>query len=118
MSATTEARPQDDAGSEQPDHSGGADRSASGSLRPGPLGRVAGAAYRHRGRVVLAWLGALVIAAALSSVLGGQFRADYSAPGSDSKAAQQLLESRFPAQSGDTVDVVVHSDAAVTSPAV
>jgi putative drug exporter of the RND superfamily len=115
MSTTTEARRQDDAGSNQPGQPG---QSGPQSLRPGPLGRVAGAAYRHRGRVVLAWLGVLVLAAALSSVLGGQFRADYSAPGSDSKAAQQLLESRFPAQSGDTVDVVIHSDAAVTAPAV
>ena len=30
--------------------------------------------------------------------------------------AQQLLEDRFPAQSGDTVDVVVHADAAVDRP--
>jgi RND superfamily putative drug exporter len=87
-------------------------------LRPGPLGRIAGFAYRHRGRVVLAWLGVLVLAFALSAALGGTFKADYSAPGSDSKAAQQLLETRFPAQSGDTVDVVVHSTGAVTSPAV
>src|SRR5258705_4338280 len=87
-------------------------------LRPGPLGRIAGFAYRHRGRMVLAWLGVLVLAFALSAALGGTFKADYSAPGSDSKAAQQLLETRFPAQSGDTVDVVVHSTGAVTAPAV
>jgi putative drug exporter of the RND superfamily len=86
--------------------------------RPGPLGRIAGAAYRHRGRIVLAWLGVLAVAFALSATLGGTFKADYSAPGSDSKAAQQLLQTRFPAESGDTVDVVVHSGAAVTSPAV
>ena len=86
--------------------------------RPGPLGRIAGATYRHRGRTVIAWLGVLGLAVLLSTMLGGQFRADYSAPGSDSKVAQQLLAQQFPAQSGDTVDVVVHSDAAVTSPAV
>ncbi|MFL6099559.1 MAG: MMPL family transporter [Actinomycetales bacterium] len=85
---------------------------------PGPLGRLAGVAYRHRGRMVLAWLAVLALAFALSAALGGSFKADYSAPGSDSKAAQQLLQTRFPTQSGDTVDVVVHSDAAVTSPAV
>jgi RND superfamily putative drug exporter len=86
--------------------------------RPGPLGRVAGVAFRNRGRVILAWLGVLGLAVLLSTMLGGQFRADYSAPGSDSQVAQQLLAKQFPAQSGDTVDVVVHSDAAVTSPAV
>jgi putative drug exporter of the RND superfamily len=85
--------------------------------RPGPLGRLAGVAYRHRGRMVLAWLGVLVVAFALSATLGGKFTADYTAPGSDSKAAQQLLENRFPAQSGDTVDVVVQATGTVTAPA-
>jgi RND superfamily putative drug exporter len=88
------------------------------ALRVGPLGRLARLTYRNRGRTVLAWFGVLVLAAVLSTAFGGKFKADYSAPGSDSKAAQNLLEQRFPAQSGDTVDVVVRSDAAVTSPAV
>ena len=83
--------------------------------RVGPLGRLARLTYRNRGRTLLAWLAVLVLAVVLSSAFGGKFKADYSAPGSDSKAAQSLLETRFPAQSGDTVDVVVHSDAAVTS---
>jgi RND superfamily putative drug exporter len=84
----------------------------------GPLGRLAGAAFRHRGRVVLIWLAVLAVAGVLSTVAGGTFHADYSAPGSDSQIAQQQLQQRFPAQSGDTVNVVVHSDSAVTSPAV
>src|SRR6185437_2650792 len=88
------------------------------SARPGPLGRLAGVTFRHRGRTVLAWFGALALAVLLSTLLGGQFRADYSAPGSDSQQAQQLLADKFPAQSGDTVDLVVHSDAPVTSSAV
>ena len=50
------------------------------------------------------------VAVVLSSAFGGEFKADYSAPGSDSEPAQQLLAERFPAQSGDTVDVVVRSD--------
>src|SRR5690606_25413026 len=41
---------------------------------------------------------------------------DYSTPGSDSKQAQDLLEERFPELSGDTVDVVVRADQAVTAP--
>jgi putative drug exporter of the RND superfamily len=86
--------------------------------RVGPLGRLARLTYRNRGRTVLAWLAVLVLAVVLSTAFGGKFKADYSAPGSDSKAAQSLLETRFPAESGDTVDVVVHSDAAVTSSAV
>jgi RND superfamily putative drug exporter len=78
--------------------------------RPGPLGRLAGVAYRRRRRVILLWVLSLGLAVALASAFGGEFTADYSAPGSDSSQAQDLLEQRFPAQSGDTVDVVVRAD--------
>ncbi len=83
-------------------------------VRPGPLGRLADVAFRHRGRTLLAWLVALLLAAGLSAAFGGDFEADYSAPGSDSSQAQELLEERFPAQAGDTVDVVVRADDGVT----
>src|SRR5688572_19001563 len=73
----------------------------------GPLGRLGRFAYRNRGKTILAWVAALVLSAGLSMAFGGEFFADYSAPGSDSSKAQQLLEDKFPAQSGDTVDVVV-----------
>ncbi|MGH3454535.1 MAG: MMPL family transporter, partial [Nocardioidaceae bacterium] len=86
--------------------------------RPGPLGRLAGVAFRHRGRVVLGWIAALAVAIGLSAAFAGDFTADYSTPGSDSKQAQDLLEDRFPAASGDTVDVVVQADGSVTEPAV
>jgi RND superfamily putative drug exporter len=75
----------------------------------GPLGRLGRFAYRNRGKTVLAWVAALALSAGLSMTFGGDFFADYSAPGSDSSKAQQLLEDRFPAQSGDTVDVVVRA---------
>jgi len=86
--------------------------------RPGPLGRLADLSFRRRGRTILAWLAALALAIGLSAAFGGEFTADYSAPGSDSKQAQDLLESRFPAQAGDTVDVVVRATGGVTEPAV
>jgi RND superfamily putative drug exporter len=85
--------------------------------RPGPLGRLADVAFRHRGRTVLAWAALLLVALGLSFSFGGDFKADYSAPGSDSSAAQDLLESRFPARSGDTVDIVVRADGGVNAPA-
>src|SRR3954470_15600560 len=80
------------------------------AARPGPLGRLADVAYRHRLLVVLGWVAALVLSVVLAGAVGGEFKADYSAPGSDSSAAQGLLEDEFPAQSGDTVDVVFHTD--------
>src|SRR5215468_6854312 len=86
--------------------------------RPGPLGRLAGAAYRRRGRVILGWLAAFALLIGLSAAFAGAFAADYSAPGSDSEQAQDLLAQRFPVQAGDTVDVVVRSGAGVTGSAV
>ncbi len=46
------------------------------------------------------------------------FDADYTAPGSSSRQAQDLLAERFPARSGEVVDVVVRADGSVTDPAV
>ncbi len=86
--------------------------------RPGPLGRLADLTYRHRLLTVVAWVATLGLAVVLSGAFGGEFTADYSAPGSDSSAAQQLLEDEFPAQAGDTVDVVVSSQRPVTDAAV
>lgn len=86
--------------------------------RPGPLGRLARAALRRRGTVVLAWLAALALAFGLSTAFGGEFSADYGAPGSDSRAAQDLLTQRFPAAAGDTLTLVVAAEGPVTAPAV
>jgi len=86
--------------------------------RVGALGRLAGAAHRHRRLVVVLWLAAVAAAVGLSSAFSGEFKADYTARGSDSRAAQDLLAERFPAMSGEQVDLVVHSDGGpVTAPA-
>jgi putative drug exporter of the RND superfamily len=60
--------------------------------------------------VLLAWAVALAFAFGLSAAFGGEFTNSSSAPGSDSEQAQRLLGERFPAQSGDTVKVVVRAD--------
>ncbi len=85
--------------------------------RVGVLGRLAGFAHRRRGTVVLVWLAAVVATIGLSAAFAGEFRADYTARGSDSRTAQDLLTARFPAQSGQTVDVVLHSSGPLTAPA-
>jgi putative drug exporter of the RND superfamily len=87
--------------------------------RVGALGRLAGTAHRHRVLVVVLWLAAVAAAVGLSATVSGEFRADYTARGSDSRAAQDLLAERFPAMSGEQLDVVVWSQTGpVTAPAV
>ncbi len=85
--------------------------------RPGPLGRLGGAAFRHRYRVLALWAVALVAVIGLSGAFKGEFSADYSAPNADSTTALHLLEDRFPAAGTATVALVVHAPGGVTTPA-
>ena len=57
----------------------------------GALGRLAGAAHRHRVLVVVLWLVAVAGAVGLSQVASGDFKADYTARGSDSRASSEFL---------------------------
>lgn len=85
-------------------------RTSQAATRPGPLGRLAGLSFRRRGLVILSWLFGLGLVVALSSAFGGNFTNSVALHGSDSQQAQNLLQQRFPAQSGATVDVVVRAD--------
>jgi RND superfamily putative drug exporter len=76
------------------------------TTRTGPLARLADFAFRRRRLVLLGWIAALVVAFGAASQLGGDFTADYSTPGSESKAAEQRLAKSFPAQTPFTIDVV------------
>jgi RND superfamily putative drug exporter len=67
--------------------------------------------------VLAIWVAALVATSALSVGFGGSFRADYMQPGSESKAALDLLQEKFPQKSGDTVQIVFQSDTALSEPA-
>ena len=60
--------------------------------------------------MLLAWLFGLGLAVTLSSAFGGDFTNNVALNGSDSQQAQDLLQQRFPAQSGATVDVVARAD--------
>jgi putative drug exporter of the RND superfamily len=78
---------------------------AEGASR-GFLARLADLACRRRWLVLLAWVALLPAAIVLGARFGGEFAADYSTPGSESKAAAGLIAARFPGSTGDTVDVV------------
>ncbi len=74
--------------------------------------------YRRRRLVLALWVAALVGAFALAAAFGGEYKQNYLQPGSDSEAASDTLTTSFPERAGDTIQVVVHSAAGVTSPAV
>jgi RND superfamily putative drug exporter len=82
------------------------------------LVRLADLCYRRRRWVVAAWVAALLGAFALAGAFGGELKQDYLQRGSDSKAAADTLADSFPARAGDTIQVVIHSDAGLTSPEV
>ena len=74
------------------------------------LDRLTDFCYRRRRLVVVAWLVVLVATAVAGSRFGGDDTTDYGTPGSESTAATNLLDERFPARSGDTIDVVWRAD--------
>ena len=77
---------------------------------PGPLGRLAGVAFRRRGTVLLGWLLGFGLAIGLSAAFGGDLATGTTSRDSDSESAQTLMQERFPARSGERVDVVVRAD--------
>jgi putative drug exporter of the RND superfamily len=82
------------------------------------LARLADFAYRRRGTMVLAWIGAAVLIIGLGSSVAGEYSADYNTPGSESKAASDLTEERFDGYSGEEIYVVWKDPAGAASPAV
>ncbi len=73
----------------------------------------------HRRLVVALWIAVLVGALAISNVVGSHFANNFSLPGTDAQRAADLLSSRFPAQSGDSDQIVVSTPGGtLASPAV
>src|SRR3954452_14068470 len=75
------------------------------------LTRLADIAYRHRGRVVLLWIVALVAIIGVGSSLAGDFNANYDTPGSESKAASDITKQHFGGYSGQEINVVAKDPA-------
>jgi RND superfamily putative drug exporter len=65
------------------------------------LGRLAIACYRHRRRVLLAWLALVVAAVTIGPSLAGRWSHSSRLPGTDSQAAQDVLAAQFPSQAGE-----------------
>jgi RND superfamily putative drug exporter len=72
----------------------------------------------HRKTVIVGWIVALVGIGIISSSVGSAFTEEFKLPSSDSQEAFDLLEDKFPAQSGETATIVFKADGGVESPAV
>jgi putative drug exporter of the RND superfamily len=85
----------------------------------GPLARMARWAAGHRKTVVISWLIALVAVLGVSSAVGTRYASDFSSGNTESQRATDLLKTDFPAQAGDTDQIVFKAtDGKVTDPAV
>jgi RND superfamily putative drug exporter len=72
----------------------------------------------HRKTVIAGWIVALIAMGFIAKSAGSDFSEEFSLPSSDSKDALDLLENRFPAQAGDTVQIVYKAESGVESPAI
>jgi RND superfamily putative drug exporter len=63
----------------------------------------------HRRTVVALWIVVLVAAMGISSAVGSHYGNNFSLPGTDAQRAADLLSTRFPAQSGDSDQIVLHT---------
>ncbi len=80
------------------------------------LGSIARFSVRHRWLVVAVWLVTVAGALVLRQGAGGHFSNDLSVPGTDSDRALAVLHEKFPGQSGDAMQVVVHAPKGVNDP--
>ena len=87
--------------------------------RKGPLARLARRCIAHRRIVVVTWIALLVGAGVVSSSIGTRYATNFSLPGSESQRALDMLQRDFPAQAGDSDQIVFHARSGkVTDPAV
>ncbi|HKT82689.1 MAG TPA: MMPL family transporter, partial [Solirubrobacterales bacterium] len=72
----------------------------------------------HRKTVIFSWLGALIVIGMISGSVGSDFTEEFKLPSSDSQEAFELLEDKFPQQSGVTAEIVYKAPAGADSAAV
>jgi putative drug exporter of the RND superfamily len=83
----------------------------------GRLGRLGGWCYDHRRLVLLGWVLAVVAVIGLAQWSGSRLDNNFALGSSPSEQAENLLASRFPAQEGDSADVVLRSSTRLDNPA-
>ncbi len=87
--------------------------------RSGLVARVGRTAVGHPRAVVIGWIVLLVGVLAASGSAGSDYASNFSLPGTESQRAVDLLKHEFPAQAGDSDQIVLHSlRGRVTDPAI
>jgi RND superfamily putative drug exporter len=72
--------------------------------------RLAAWSYKNRRRALALWLAVLIGVTAGASAIGSNYHNDFSLPGTESQRAVDTLEAQAPAQSGDTIQIVMQYD--------
>ncbi len=65
--------------------------------------------FRHRKAVLFSWLIALVFVAGIARSVGSTYSTNFSFPSTDSSEALDIVKANFPAQSGDSDQIVVQA---------
>ena len=102
MSAHTEAHGE---GSVGPPTNGR--RAAHERLATGALAGWARMCATRPWRVILGWLGIVVVLIGLVATIGGGLRDEFEIPGSDTQKATDLIESQFQSEQGSVLNIVL-----------
>ena len=81
-------------------------RAAHERLATGGLARWARACATHPWRVILGWIGIVVLLIALVATVGGSLKDEFEIPGSDTQKATDLIESEFASEQGGVLNLV------------
>jgi RND superfamily putative drug exporter len=82
----------------------------------GLLARLTRASAHHPWRTLAIWLVAIVAIVVSSQTFGGKLVNDFSIPNSDAQRATDLLQSRFPAQAGDSAQIIFSAPGGLRAP--
>ena len=75
--------------------------------------------HDHRGRVLLAWIGVLVVGSALSNAVGDEFRDEFNLPDVESRQGFDILDEEFDGQgTGQLGTIVFGAEQGVDDPGV
>jgi RND superfamily putative drug exporter len=106
-------------GSDAPPQTPGGRGADAPPQRLGAVANIAQWVTRHRRSVLIGWIVLLVASIGISHAVGTNFSNNFSLPGTDSQRAVDLLTRDFPAQAGDSDEIVFQTRAGqITAPAI